>query len=56
MEPEIPSEVRRSIDNEAARRDVISPEVTSTSLRNSVDEYCTPKNQHQKNNPREAVF
>ena len=56
MEPEIPSEVRCSIDNEAAGRDVISPEVTSTSLRNSADEYCAPKNQHQKNDPREAVF
>ena len=57
MEPEIPSEVRRSIDGEAARREVvISPEVTSASLRNSADENCAPENQHQKNIPREAVF
>jgi hypothetical protein len=25
-------------------------------LRNSGDDYCGPKNQHQKNIPREAVF
>jgi hypothetical protein len=56
MEPEIPSEVRRSIDGEAARRDVIGPEVTSASLRNSADENCAPENQHQKNIAREAVF
>jgi hypothetical protein len=56
MEREIPSEVRRSIDGEAARRDMISPEVTSASLRNSADENCEPENQHQKNIPQEAVF
>jgi hypothetical protein len=55
MEPEVPSEVRRSIDGEAARRDVISPEVTA-SLRKSVNEHCAPENQHQKNIPQEAVF
>jgi hypothetical protein len=56
---EIPSEVRRSIDGEAARRGVtIRPDVTGPafSLRNSADENCAPKNQHQKNIPREAVF
>jgi hypothetical protein len=58
IETEIPSEVRRSIDGEAARRDVTRPEVTrpGTSLRNGADENCAPKNQHQKNIPREAVF
>jgi hypothetical protein len=57
IETEIPSEVRRSIHDEAARRVVIiRPEVCGTSLRNSGDEYCASKNQHQKNIPREAVF
>ena len=56
METEIPSEVRRSIDGEATRRDVISPEVTGTSLRKSANEHCAPENQHQKNIPNEAVF
>ena len=58
IETEIPSEVRRSIHDEAARREVvIRPEVpTGTSLRNSADENCASKNQHQKNIPREAVF
>ena len=56
METEIPSEVRRSIDGEAARRDVTVPEVTSTSLRKSANEHCAPENQHQKNIPNEAVF
>ena len=56
METEIPSEVRRSIDGEATRRDVISPEVTGTSLRKSANEHCAPENQHQKNIAREAVF
>ena len=56
METNIPSEVRRSIDGEAARRDVIRPEVTSTSLRESANEHCAPENQHQKNIPNEAVF
>ena len=56
METEIPSEVRHSIDGEAARREVTGPEVTSTSLRESANEHCAPENQHQKNIPREAVF
>jgi len=58
-ETEIPSEVRRSIHDKAARREVmIRPEVPTRafSLRNSVDENCASKNQHQKNIPREAVF
>jgi hypothetical protein len=56
METEIPSEVRRSIDGEAARRDVTGPEVPSTSLRKSANEHCASENQHQKNIPNEAVF
>jgi len=58
IETEIPSEVRRSIHDEPARRVVvIGPEVPwRLSLRNSADGYCAPKNQHQKNIPREAVF
>ena len=57
IETEIPSEVRRSIYDEPARREVmIRPEVTLTPLRNSADENCAPENQHQKNIPREAVF
>ena len=58
-ETEIPSEVRRSIHDDVARREVmVRPEVPgwATSLRNSADENCAPKNQHQKNIPREAVF
>ena len=58
-ETEIPSEVRHSIHDKLARREVvIRPEVPSVtlSLRNSADENCAPKNQHQKNIPREAVF
>jgi hypothetical protein len=55
METEIPSEVRRSFDSEAARR-VIRPKVSSTSLRKSANEHCAPENQHQKNIPNEAVF
>ena len=56
IETEIPSEVRRSVHSEAARPEVIIPEVSLTSLRNSADENCAPENQHQKNIPREAVF
>ena len=59
IETEIPPEVWHSIHDDAARRVVvISPEVTrpGTSLHNSADENCAPKNQHQKNIPREAVF
>ena len=49
-ETEIPSEVRRSIHDEAARREaIIRPEVPAwgASLRNSADENCAPENQHQ---------
>jgi hypothetical protein len=56
IETEIPSEVRRPIDDEVARRDVISSEVTSASLRKSANEHCASENQHQKNIPNEAVF
>jgi hypothetical protein len=59
IETEIPSKVRHSIYDEPARREaMIRPKVPSwgTSLRNSADENCAPKNQHQKNIPREAVF
>ena len=59
IETEIPSEVRRSIHDEKARREVvIRPEVPTValSLRNSADENCAPENQRQKNIPREAVF
>ena len=59
IEAEIPSEVRRSVHREAARREVvIRPEVPTwgTSLHNCADENCAPENQHQKNIPREAVF
>jgi hypothetical protein len=58
IETEIPSEVRRSIHGEQARREVvIRPEVPrGTSLRNRANENCAPENQHQKNIPREAVF
>ena len=55
IETEIPSEVRRPIDDEVARRDVISSEVTSASLRKSANEHCASENQHQKD-IREAVF
>jgi hypothetical protein len=58
IETEIPSEVRRSIYDEPARREVvIRPEVPrwGASLRNSADEDCAPKNQHHKN-ICEAVF
>src|SRR5437879_5156473 len=54
IETEIPSEIRHSIHDEAARREmVIRPEVPRprTSLRNSADENCAPKNQRQKNIP-----
>jgi hypothetical protein len=54
IESKIPSEVRYSIHDEAARRVVISSEITGTSLRNSADE--NSKRQHQKNILREAVF
>jgi hypothetical protein len=58
IETEIPSKVRRSIYDDAARREVmIRPEVRwGTSLRSNGDENCAPENQHQKNIPQEAVF
>src|SRR5262245_50453239 len=51
IETEVPSEVRRSIDSEDPRCEVIiGPEVPrGTSLRNSTDESCAPKDQDQKN-------
>src|SRR5215469_16900514 len=51
IETEIPSEVRRSIDSEDARGEVIiRPEVPrGTSLRNRTNESCAPENQDQKN-------
>jgi len=54
----IPSEVRNSVDGEATGRVVmIRAEVPRwTTLRDSADENRAPKNQHQKNIPREAVF
>jgi len=55
METEIPSEVRCSIDGEAASW-VIRPEVSNTSLRKSANEHCAPENQHQKNPAVEVVF
>jgi hypothetical protein len=56
IESEIPSEVRYSIHDEAARRVVIRAQVSGASLRSSADENCAPKRQHQKNIAREAVF
>ena len=59
IETDIPSEVRRSIHGEQARREVvIRPEVPrwGTSLRNNADKNCAPENQRQKNIPREGVF
>ena len=59
IETEIPSEVRCSIHDDAARREaVVRPEIPGSgiSLRNTADENCAPENQHQKNIPREAVF
>jgi len=59
IESEIPSEVRHSIHDEAARWEmVIRPEVPTlgTSLHNCADENCAPENQRQKNIAREAVF
>ena len=59
IETEIPSEVRRSIHDDVAGREVvIRPEVRRwrTALRNTANENCAPENQHQKNIPREAVF
>jgi len=56
MVTDIPSEVRRPIDDEAARRHVISPEVTSASLRKVATEHCAPENQRQKDNFCEVVF
>jgi hypothetical protein len=58
-ETEIPSEVRHSIHDKLARREVmIRPEVPTgaLSLRNGADKNCAPENQRQKNIPREAVF
>ena len=58
VESKIPSEVRYPVHGQVARREVmIRPEVPEwTTLRNSADENCAPKNHHQKNIPCEAVF
>jgi hypothetical protein len=59
VETEVPSEARRSIDDDMARREVvIGPEIPrrGSSLRDSGTENCAPENQHHKNIPREAVF
>ena|SRR5215471_9225799 len=46
IETEIPSEVRRSFDSEAARRNVTGPEVPGTPLRKSANEHGGSENQH----------
>ena len=56
MVTEIPAEVRRPIDDETARRDVITPEITSTRLCESAYEHCAAENQRQNGNFCEAVF
>jgi hypothetical protein len=56
IEAEIPSEVRRSIYDEATWWNVTRPEVTSPRLCNSADESSAAKSQYQKNILREAVF
>ena len=59
IETEIPSEVRCSIHDDAARREVvIRPDVPTgaLSLRNRADENRAPENQHQKDILQEAVF
>src|ERR1700747_1792897 len=56
VESEIPSEVRYSIHDEAARRVVIIPEVIGTCLRNSADQHCVYKTTYQKNVPPEGEF
>ena len=59
IKTEIPSEIRRSIHDDVARREVvIRPEVPGwgASLRNTADENYAPENQHEKNIPREALF
>ena len=43
MVTQIPTEIRRSLDGEATRREMIGPEV-STSLRKSTNEHCEPEN------------
>src|SRR5262245_35770591 len=56
IKTDIPSEIRHSIDGEAARRvEVIRPEVT-TCVRKCADEDRARKNQHQKPVSREAMF
>src|SRR4029077_647115 len=57
IETDIPPEVRYSSHRKAARRVVmIRPEVPGTSLRNSADENCAPKNQNRKKTPCQDVF
>ena len=44
MVTEIPTEIGRSLDGEAARREVIRPEVSRTSFRKSTNEHSAPEN------------
>ena len=53
---EIPAEIRRPIDGEAAGPEVTRPEVTGPRLRNSDQENCAAKRQRQNNIPCEGVF
>ncbi len=57
IESEIPSEVRRSVDDQVTVGDVTRPEVTRrwTSLRNSADADCARKSKNQNNDAGEAV-
>jgi len=57
IESEIPSEVRRPVDDQVTGRDVTRPEVTrrGTSLRNSADADCARKSNNQKNDAGEVV-
>ena len=57
IESEIPSEVRRPVDDQVTGRDVTRPEVTrlGTSLPNSADADCARKSNNQKNDAGEVV-
>src|SRR4029077_20107077 len=57
IETQVPSEVRRSLNNQAARREMtIRPKVTFSPLCNSSDANCADKTKSQTNVPREAMF
>ena len=43
MVTEIPTEIGRSLDGEAARREVIGSEISGTSLCKSTNEHCAPE-------------